>query len=203
MGRQLDSWRALLPAPLQWLDENRYDFTEAGSATAYRSRAFSSSPIGGGTPTARMFDLAVLVAHLRSSFYYARFLICLPFVYQALHSPDSLTPEDVDYCALAVRNACLWPLSGNPSRNMKYLVPHHFTWTQQFVRILLILRVAHEDNALKRICQERIDADGMETTIFLLLNWIKDMTTIDGLAERSWNILRPLWGEEWLRKAGC
>lgn len=198
MAYQLNSWRKLLPSSIQWLDDERLD--SVADPTNIQSTE-DISPDKMDISTDQNLDFAVVVALLRTTFYYARFLIYLPFVYKALHFADCLTADDEEGCAIAIQSMCLWPLSSTPSRDKKYLVPNHLTWTHIFVSILLILRIAQKDNALKRICEDRVDADDLERTTVDLLNWIKDMTSIDGVAEWSWRLLGPLWGEAWLAEA--
>jgi hypothetical protein len=106
-----------------------------------------------------------------------------------------MTEDDTEYCALAIQSACLWPLTMAPPKDKKRLVPHQFTWTQNMVSILLILRMRREEGTLKRICEERVDLSDLNSTIMLMLDWVKDVKQLDGIAEWSWKILQPLFTE--------
>jgi hypothetical protein len=74
-----------------------------------------------------------------------------------------------------VQSACLWPLNMALSRDKKRLVPHLFTWTHNVVSMLLVLRMTQEEGALKWICGKEVDPSDLESTIVLMLDWIKDV----------------------------
>jgi hypothetical protein len=189
---QLDQWRSLLPRSLQWLDDDVLKFPRGNST----SRQLKGSPLVRKRdliPTGYECNFEVVTASLRTRFYYARYLIFRPFIYKALHSPELLTTDDAECCALGVQSACLWPLSMVLSRDKKRLVPHLFTWTHNVVSMLLVLRMTQEEGALKRICEKQVDPSDLESTIVLMLDWIKDVKQVDGIAEWSWKIIEPLF----------
>jgi len=192
MARQLDSWRSLLPRPLQWLDSDMLDFPNADPTTR-RPNEPLFSPDQGPVPIGHKYNLDVVTAQLRTRFYYARFMMFRPFVYKALHFPELLTADDANCCALAIQSACLWPLSMAPPKNKKRLVPHLFTWTQSFMGILLILRMTRENGVLRQICEEQVNSEHLKCTAALMLDWIRDVKQVDGIAEWSWTILEPLF----------
>lgn len=192
LARQLESWRSLLPRPLQWSDSDKFDFPNtkpAGHRPADTLFVLDQGPV----PVNHRSNLDIITAQLRTRFYYARFMIYRPFVYKALHFPELMTPDDVTCCALAIQSACLWPLAMAPPKNKKRLVPHLFTWTQNFMGILLILRMTTENECLKQICDERVNRDELERTASLMLDWLRDVKQVDGIADWSWNILSPLY----------
>jgi hypothetical protein len=189
---QLDQWRSLLPRSLQWLDDDVLKFPRGNST----SRQLKGSPLVRKRdliPTGYVCNFEVVTASLRTRFYYARYRIFRPFIYKALHSPELLTTDDAECCALGVQSACLWPLSMVLSRDKKRLVPHLFTWTHNVVSMLLVLRMTQEEGALKRICEKQVDPSDLESTIVLMLDWIKDVKQLDGIAEWSWKIIEPLF----------
>jgi hypothetical protein len=194
MISQLESWRFLLPQPLQWRDNDMLEFP-AGDPTGLRPQESLFSRTQGRVLIDHRYNLDIAIAQLRTRFYYARFIIYRPFVYKALHSPQHMTKDDAECCALAVQSACLWPLTMAPPKDKKRLVPHQFTWTQNIVSILLILRMAQEEGMLKRICEEQVDPSDLDSTIMLMLDWIKDVKQLDGIAEWSWKVLEPLFPE--------
>ncbi|KAI7521247.1 hypothetical protein KC317_g22158, partial [Hortaea werneckii] len=153
MVRQLDSWRALLPRPLQWSDNDKFDFPTADpNSRRPNEPLFNFDP--GTIPIGHRYNLDVVTAQLRTRFYYARFMMYRPFVYKALHFPELMTADDANCCALAIKSACLWPLSLSPPKNKKRLVPHLFAWTQNFVGILLIFRMCNVNSCLSTIVDE-------------------------------------------------
>jgi hypothetical protein len=93
MARQLDSWRSLLPRPLQWLDSDMLDFPNF-DPTSRRPNEPLFSPDQGSVPIGHRYNLDVVTAQLRTRFYYARFMMFRPFVYKALHFPELMTADD-------------------------------------------------------------------------------------------------------------
>jgi hypothetical protein len=53
--------------------------------------------------------------------------------------------------------------------------------------------MTQEEGALKRICEKQVDPSDLESTIVLMLDWIKDVKQVDGIAEWSWKIIEPLF----------
>lgn len=194
MVGQLESWRSLLPQPLQWRDDDMLEFP-AGDPTGRRPQESLFSRTQGRVLIDHRYNLDIAIAQLRTRFYYARFIIYRPFVYKALHSPQSMTKDDAECCALAIQSVCLWPLIMAPPKDKKRLVPHQFTWTQNIVSILLILRMTRDEGMFKRICEERVDLSDLDSTIMLMLDWVKDVKQLDGIAEWSWELLEPLFTE--------
>ncbi|KAI5198715.1 hypothetical protein E4T38_07355 [Aureobasidium subglaciale] len=199
LARQLESWRSLLPRPLQWSDNDKTEFPNMGSAGRQGTDSLFSMDQG-SVPINHRDNLDIMTAQLRTQFYYARFMIYRPFVYKALHFPELMTEEDQICCALAIQSACLWPLILAPPKNKKRLVPHLFTWTQNFVGILLILRMTTENECLKKICNERVNRKDLEQTTTLMLEWIQDIKQVDGIAEWSWKMLGPLYSRHGRRR---
>lgn len=59
--------------------------------------------------------------------------------------------------------------------------------------ILLILRMTRESGVLRQICDESIKPEDLQRTAALMLDWIRDVKQLDGIAEWSWGILEPLF----------
>lgn len=195
LARQLESWRSLLPRPLQWRDSDKLDFPNADPATR-RPNETLFSPDQGPVPIGHRLNLDIMIAQLRTRFYYARFMMYRPFVYKALHFPELMTVEDRNCCALAIKSALLWPISLAPPKNKKRLVPHMFAWTQNFMGILLILRMTTENECLRSICDEHVNRDEVQQSVSLMLEWMRDVKQLDGIAEWSWGLLEPLWSSD-------
>jgi hypothetical protein len=171
LSRQLDNWRSLLPRVLQWNDHDRYE----PSSTA------ADSPVELGS------------SHLKSRYYYARFMIFRPFVYKALHFPTQMSEEDRHYTALCLQACMLWPIAMDPPRMRKRLIPYLFAWTQNFLGVLLILRMTTKNRMLRSIADRNLDGGDVQKTILLLLDWFRDMRQVDGMAEWSWTIFSRLY----------
>ncbi len=147
----------------------------------------------GPVPIGHKYNLDVVNAQLRTRFYYARFMMYRPFVYKALHFPELMTADDASCCALAIKSACLWPIAMAPPKNKKRLVPHLFAWTQNFMGILLILRMTTENECLRRICESQVNQEDIRKTVSLMLEWIQDVKQMCGVADWSWRVLEPLY----------
>lgn len=178
LARQLDEWRDFLPDPLQWEDEN------VGIPSPDRSP---------GQPPDFQHGLDVMTAELRTRFYYARFILFRPFIFKALHFADMMSPYDVECAAYAIKAVNLWPIAMSPVRYTKRLIPHLFTWTQNFVGILLILWVLLHNEQLGGPYREQLDRTEIQETITLIWEWMNDIRQVDGIAEWSWQILEPLF----------
>ena len=192
LARQLDSWRSLLPRPLQWADNDKFDFPNS-DPTSRRPNEALFSPDQGPVPIGHKYNLDVVTAQLRTRFYYARFMMYRPFVYKALHFPELMNEDDANCCALAIKSACLWSICMAPPKNKKRLLPHLFAWTQNFMGILLILRMTTENECLQRICESRVNHEDIQKTASLMLDWVRDVKQLDGIAEWSWRLLEPLY----------
>lgn len=192
MAHQLESWRSLLPRPLQWQDSDKFDFPNVDVA-GRRPNEPLFCPDQGPVPIGHKYNVDLVTAQLRTRFYYARYMMYRPFIYKALHFPELMTPDDAKCAGLAIQSALLWPLSMAPPKNKKRLVPHLFAWTQNFMGILLVLRMATENECLERICAEHVNRDDIQKTVQLMLEWIRDVKQVDGIADWSWRILEPLF----------
>lgn len=192
--RQLEHWRALLPAALQWDDNKRFEYPDASPAVT----AGSSGPMFSFDNTAANAhelggSLAMASAQLRSRYYYTRFMILRPFVFKALHLPGSMTPEDNDYTGQCLQACLLWPISMNPPRDRKRLIPYLFAWTQNFFGVLLILRMVQENEAIRKIAETYLNFEETQQTVHLLLDWFRDMRQVDGIAAWAWTVLSNLY----------
>jgi hypothetical protein len=188
---QLDLWRDALPQKLQWSDNDRFDFEEVEPlSTALLSCSFS--PLQNLGPGIIDHNTDIAVAQLRTRFYHARFLICRPFIYKALHLPQLMTADDRVKCAFAIDAACLWPLSLAPPKNKKHLIPHLFSWTQNFLAMMSVLRVCRTNHYLSDLCDERgIAGDDLESAISSMTRWLEDVKQVDGIADWSTRVLGP------------
>ncbi|KAH0274793.1 hypothetical protein KCU91_g5014, partial [Aureobasidium melanogenum] len=77
LARQLESWRSLLPRPLQWSDNDKTEFPNMGSAGRQGTDPLFSMDQG-SVPINHRDNLDIMTAQLRTQFYYARFMIYRP-----------------------------------------------------------------------------------------------------------------------------
>jgi hypothetical protein len=180
---ELDSWRNALPERLKWKDEDKFDYKRVDPLTKRSYPSFSSF-LQSARPETIDLNMDIAVAHLRTCFYQARFLIHRPFVYKAFHHRSKVTATDRRLCAFAISAACLWPMSLSPPNSKQHLVPHLFSWTQNFLGLLLILEICQKDGYMREICQEgNITEDVFEVSISAMKAWLKDVSQVDGIAE--------------------
>ncbi|KAM0719004.1 hypothetical protein Q7P37_004909 [Cladosporium fusiforme] len=181
LAHELECWRLTLPSRLQWSDDRKFDFTEI-DPTSDLSRT-------------NFFNLAT---HLRTCYYQARFLVYRPFIYKALHQPALMTPSDRYHCAFAVEAACHWPMSLAPPKNKLHLLPHLFSWTQNFLAILLILKFCMNQGPLSNICQENgLSENYIWDTFVSMKTWLEDSFVATSLFGRissttSTHLIMPL-----------
>jgi len=194
MARQLDVWRSVLPRQLQWLESDTLAFPHA-DPTVKRPTGPFFAPDQGKIPIHHRYNLDVVAAQLRTRFYQARYMLFRPFVYKVLHFPESVIEDDRQCAALAMKSACLWPIAMAPPKDKKRLVPHHFAWTQEFVSILLLIWMTRKDAALHQICEDKVASGMLETSALLMLDWLRDLKQIDGIAEWSLQFLEPLFAK--------
>lgn len=190
LDRQLETWRLQLPSRLQWTEADIYSAEDTGTIQDTDAEA-------GASPSQKsqlnQVGAEILAAELRARFYYAQFILGRPFIFKALHFAEFMNDQDAEYCAQAIRSACLWPAVLSPARHQKRLLPHLFTWTQNFIAILTILWMSRRNDCLGQICREKLDEEWVERMVGQMLFWIKDIKQIDNIAEWSWHFLQPLF----------
>lgn len=192
LSRQLDTWRTQLPGVLQWSDEDLIKVPEEDPRTSRAGDYTIGMPQpGGNTPTRAGAE--ILAVELRARFYYARFILGRPFIFKALHFASLMNAQDAEYCVSAIYAACLWPAALAPARHKKRLLPHLFTWTQNFIALLTILWIQRHNAYLRELCQEKMDPEFVEQVIEEMLHWIRDVKQIDGIAGWSWHFLHPMF----------
>ncbi|KAJ9634781.1 hypothetical protein H2199_008830 [Coniosporium tulheliwenetii] len=192
LDHQLKSWRSHLPQPLQWSDEQRTQYVGHDPLTDLPS-LMQFTVDRDGDQFYHFYNIDVIIAQLRGRFYYCRFMIYRPFLYKALHFPERMTAEDIEYCTIGLDSCLLWPVCMWPVKNKKRLIPNIFAWTQSFLGILLVLRIAAEDTVLKQIWETQLLNQHVQDSIEMMLYWVRDMQQVDGIAEWSWKILEPLY----------
>lgn len=186
LGRQLESWRALLPKAIQWHDNDRLRIDETA--------AFPDVTTKKPTVQTKEINLNTLAAELRSRFYYARHMLYRPYVYKALHFPHLLSIDDVNYCVLALKAACLWPMFFPPPKDQKRLVPHLFAWTNSSIGMLLVLRMVRVNEDLRGVCEGRVSEQEIDETVAVMLDWLNGMRQFDAIAEWAWTVFGPMFG---------
>ncbi|KAI6880633.1 hypothetical protein KC334_g16761 [Hortaea werneckii] len=168
-------------------------YPEEPSHPAQRRERSTGPPNLGAAPINEGFNLDIVTAGLQTRFYYARLMVHLPFVYKALHFPTEMTLSDMEKCLIAIQSACDWPLAVAPPRNKKRLVPHLFAWTQNFIGVLLLLRMSMTESNLHAFCKGRIREARITLAATLMLDWLYDMRQVDPIAAWGWQMLEPLF----------
>lgn len=211
---QLDQWRALLPRSLSWPDDDPTAFpTIVGPPSSQASRAYSQtldpslssqdSPLFSADlmrePTQHPYVYEIQVALLRTRYLYARYMVHRPFIYKALHHPESMTQTDAEGAAECLRCMLRWPLSLSPASRRKRLIPYLFCWSQNFLGILLLLHMTRNSPILRQI-KERLLGESWERaadeTVECLIDWIRDLRVGDAVAGWCWGIVKGVYGVE-------
>lgn len=71
--------------------------------------------------------------------------------------------------------------------------PNIFVWTQSFLTILIVMKMAAEDTLLERILEERLPRQAVRDSVKMMLDWMSDMQRVLGIAEWSWRVLEALY----------
>lgn len=195
MARQLEAWRSMLPRSLQWRDNEMFEFPE----TEIDMRR-PSEPIfavdQGAVPIRHHFNLDITTAHLRSRFYLARHLLHMPFLYKVLNFPELLDQDDIDCASQSLRSALTWPALMAPPKDKKRLMPYLFTWTQSCASVLLVLKMTQVNEQLKSICEGHVDPASVQSTVSIMLDWIRDVQLVDPFAAWALQLLEPLYSND-------
>lgn len=192
LADQLASWRDLLPFNIRWSDDDRF-----AEPILQQNRERPQQPLFSITPSCvsdtTSIHLSMVVAQLRTRYYYTKFIIYRSFVYKALHLPEMMTDKDRQGATKCLQAAMLWPISMYPCCERKRLTPVLFAWTQNFLGVLIVLRMIQDSPALRDIAMRNIDENEYNQTVRLLLHWMTDIKLIDGIADWGWRILRHLY----------
>jgi hypothetical protein len=197
----------MLPAPLRWQPDQPAAFPPPlqavfavpavmfppGASTYMFSTDLDSAPVS------YPYALDVQVALLRTRYYHAKYLIYRPFIYKALHAPESMTRDDAEGVGECLRACLKWPITMSPTCTHKRLVPCLFLWTQNLLGVLILLHMSRAVPILARIretlCGERFEVEASET-VGLYLDWLRDLRSIDRAARWAWQIVRGIYQVE-------
>lgn len=112
----------MLPSYLGWQEDN------GETMSALAQPAFSSHISGLSNSYVFATDLNIhaaaadiQVAILRTRYYYVRYLVHRPYLYKALHHPESMTHEDAEGVAIALKSIRKQPSRGAPRNSLPCL----------------------------------------------------------------------------------
>lgn len=94
----------MLPSHLYWQDEHvnsGHVYTPPVPHDSFVFTADFDAP-----PVIYPFAADIQAAILRTRYYYVKFLLHRPFIFKALHYPESITHEDAEGVAIALKSAC-------------------------------------------------------------------------------------------------
>jgi len=210
LASQLEQWRGMLPADLQWAEDDPTGFPKpqrvpegfnqpldpnlsphsAPSELPLFSADLDSEPVH------YPYAYDIQVALLRTRFYYAKYMVYRPFIYKALHFPDQMTQEDAEGAAECLRCCTKWPITLSPPSRRKRLIPYLFCWSQNFLGILIIIHMTRH-NAMLRDIRAQLAGQEFENeinqTVEMMLDWIRDLKSSDPIALWCWNILQGIY----------
>jgi hypothetical protein len=149
-------------------------------------------------PTPYPFAFDIQVALIRTRYYYAKYLFHRPYLYKALHSPDTLTADDARCVGICLGAALKWPVTLSPACKHKRMEPCLYYWTQSVLGVLLVLCVVRTDPMLQRIvreglCGENWEVDAAET-VRLYIDWLRDLSEMDPTAKFGLRVALAVYG---------
>ncbi|KAH7328909.1 hypothetical protein B0I35DRAFT_507291 [Stachybotrys elegans] len=202
LAEGLGHWRAMLPAHLRWSDEHALSFSGPGFFNdVYPGHAINSSFMFTSDPDLQagggLYAVDIQVALLRTSYYSAKYQLYQPFVFKALHQPQSLTQEDAEGAAICLRSCLKWPIAMSPPCSNKRIIPTSSYWSQQFFYILILLHLSEQHPMLMSIraslCGQNFAQEASET-VNMYMEWLRDVRSMDATADWFWNVARVLYG---------
>lgn len=159
MHHQLEQWRANLPPPLQFADDESADD--------------SPSPAH-----------VVAKAMLRSRYLVAKFHIGRPFLYKALHAPAHTTEAEYNEVREGLRGGMYWPTTMGLCTQMLSALPIKFGWCCQcFGQVLLFHAVARSEDEKLRATLPEGWQDWVEIMMMLIESCARDSPGIAKDAE--------------------
>jgi hypothetical protein len=187
LARQLNAWRNTLPPSLQWTDANRTSYVYYDVENSHpRSAIFTAQNYSlEERPSLQMYNADIVTAQLRCRFYYCQLMLFRPFLYKALHMPDQLTGKDAEYATQCLQSCLQWPICMGPLKDKKRLLPNTYVWTQSFIMILLLFKVAEQSSSLRNFFDE--NQHELNQSVRSMMVWLQDMKQVDALAD---------WGSE-------
>jgi hypothetical protein len=71
-----------------------------------------------------------------------------------------------------------------PPKNKMHLLPHLFSWTQNFLAILVILKFCSSEGPLNDICQENgVPEEYLRDNVVSMRTWLEDVSQVDEIAQ--------------------
>ncbi|TVY40986.1 hypothetical protein LOCC1_G003568 [Lachnellula occidentalis] len=207
---ELAQWRGNLPENLQWAEDKPAAFPspqvniagynqtidpELSHEKRYLQPLLFSTNLD-EEPEDYPYLFDIQVALLRTRYYYAKYMAYRPCVYKVLHFPEQMTQEDAEGVAECLRSCIKWPLTMSPVSRRKRLIPYLFSWSQNFLGILLIFHMTRHNLMLQNIranmCGPTFEADA-NISIGLMLDWIRDLKSVCPIASWCWKILQGIY----------
>lgn len=193
----------MLPPHLRWEDDDSMPFLSPPHVPF--NSVFPGQELHGdfvfsanmeSTPSGYPHSANIQVALLRTRYLYNKYLIYRPFIFKALHSPETFTQKDAEGAAECFRAALKWPIALPPPCTQKRFIPITFFWSQNMFGILVLLHLSQQHPMLIRVrstcCGPHFDADATET-VNMYLGWLRDMQEVESTANWCWSIVRLLY----------
>jgi len=140
----------------------------------------------------------IQVALLRTRYYYAKYMVYRPYIYKALHFPESVTHKDKQAVAICLKACLKWPITMAPTSRRKRLIPYLFCWSQNMLGIILILQLSRVNPMLWKIREQFCGGQGsqfesdVDGSIELMVEWMSDLKEICPIARWCLSVLHPL-----------
>ncbi|KAG9242385.1 hypothetical protein BJ878DRAFT_535930 [Calycina marina] len=211
LASQLGEWRSILPAKLQWDEDQPESFPvlqrQAMDKFMKQVDPNLTPQTGHGDRNLFTADLNaqyidypyvydIQVALLRTRYYYAKYMVYRPYVYKALHFPNLIQEEDAQGVAECLRCCIKWPLALSPASRHKRMIPYLFCWSQNFLTILIIVHMTQHNDMLRNIRAQlagpRFEAE-IDATVETMIDWIRDLKNSDPISSWCWKILASIY----------
>ncbi|OHW90513.1 fungal transcription factor domain-containing protein [Colletotrichum incanum] len=219
LARQLEQWHSSLPGYLSWdrdLPSTVYAAPElqAPGQSFYVQSMYAAEAMDGlhpvpmtnfigpdmGNPNANMGypnSDEVLLAVMRSGYYYLEYLLYRPFAYKVLHEhPDNLTEADLLATTRFLHACVLWPVMIPPTSQHKRMIPCLYFWSQNILGTLIILHLSLVNPTLSSIrqshCRQGYEQEA-DLSVEWGIAWIRDLKDVDKTARWCWTILKGLY----------
>lgn len=186
--RQLQAWRHHLPPALRWHDDDAVEMLlqdalpgdgELGNNSIYQ------------LPNPTM----LLNSSLQTRYKYVMYLIYRPYIYKALHEPDTITTEDLEGCKKALWACASWPLLLPVFQSRKRLIPHLYEYSHIYSSVLILLHVCSLSRPLRALLRSKDFSTVIEQSKSDFLLWLRDMQVVHPVAAWCWRLVQVLYKE--------
>jgi hypothetical protein len=205
LNLQLDQWQVMPRNPMRWHDHGSPSLSvSAGFEPVFAPTQLPQTRPHYELSTEEHGDFAaagndIITNTLRTQYLYIKSLVHRPFVFEALHQPQLVTPDDAAGVIKCVKSCLKWPITTRIPRSHRNLVPMPYFWTRNIFGALVLLHMSQHHPVLAQIIRtpcfdEQLQVD-IHQTVNLYLEWLHDLKK-DPVAQGYWNVARVLFSRD-------